>query len=153
MAIKIYIEYLCSKEPDMFICAMLAALLKGINILIYLGPDEANMPFVGVLTQYLWNTYGIGPGTDSSRYTINIGMEHVVLSKLYLYDLINYQELFVLYPPGVKLEEYVIPKLMYELNPYVETPSKEAYEEYFNNFKERIKQNNNRILINPITRG
>ena len=153
VAAQIYIEYLCQKEPDMFIAAIMAALLRGVNILVYLGPDEANMSFIGTLTQFLWNMYGIGAGTDYNKFTINIALEPAIYCKLYFYDLINYEEFFILYPAGIKIEEYVIPKLVYEINPYVEFPSKQAYEDYFNGYKERVKQNNNKILINPITRG
>lgn len=148
-----YINYLCRKEPDMFICAILAALLKGINILIYIGKDEAEMPFVSSLIRLLYDQYGITIGTEHHQFMYNKAYDAVIDSKLYLYELITYQDFFILYPETVMIPDYLIPKLIVDMNPYVEVQTTDNYKMYFEGYKNRIKSNNNQLLINPISRG
>ena len=154
IAKTIYTEYLVEKEPDMFICAIITALLDPLtNILIYVGEDEINMSFVSVLLGYLMNEYGITVTSDMNNFLYNMAYDAVILSKLYLYELIDYQFLLTMYPGPVNLPEYIIPKLIYDINPYISIQTPEAYYCYFNGLKNRIKDNNNQLLINPIIRG
>ena len=150
----IYSEYLASKEPDMFICAIITALLDpATNILLYVGQDELNMSFINILIGYLMNEYGIIIGSSIDQFSYNIAYDAVILSKLYLYELINYEFLFTMYPAQVNIPEYIVPKLVHDMNPYLQVQTPEAYYCYFNDFKNRIKLNDNKFLINPIVKG
>lgn len=148
-----YINYLSSREPDMFICTVIAALKNGMNILILLGKDEAEVGFSNWLGSYLANVFGIVMATDKNGFMYNNVFDPMILAKLYMYDLITSEELFIRYPQGFDLPRGIIAKLVMELNPYVQYPSEEAYYAYFNGYKERIKQHNNQPLISPLMRG
>lgn len=151
----IYYEQLASKEADMFICAITRALFdsKGMHIVIYAGEDEMRMSFVGVLMSYFFNEYGITIGSDMDNFSYNVAYDAVLLCKWYLYELIDYNYLFMLYPAPVNIPEYIIPKLIFDMNPYVANTTMEEYYRYFNEYKNRVKQNNNQVLICPISRG
>ena len=148
-----YIGYLNSREPNMFICAIIAALLKGINIVILVGANESEMKFIDWFFQYMSNSYGIHIQTNEFQFWYNKMFNGVILADLYGYDLIGYMEFFIRYPATLDLPKKVIPKLVMEMNPYVSDTSEIGYLRYFETFKNHIKENNNQPLINPLIRG
>lgn len=153
LAIQIYIEYLSSSDVDMFICMILKALMNGSNIILYPGHDEADMPFIPVFLQYLTNYFGIIVGSPYEPTQYDYRAFPVILNKLYLHNLIDYQTLFILYPVDAPIMENIIPKLIQDINPYVSNPSMQEYIEYFERYKYRVKQNGNKVLKTVITRG
>lgn len=152
MAYNQYIAYLSSKEPNTYISTIIRALMAGKEVVILLGKDESQMNFVKWFYQYMIESFGIQMQTRDVPFVYNSNFDGVILGYLYAYDLITYGEFFVLYPKGLELPRYVIPKLVAEMNPYIPNPSEEAYMNYFQAFKERIKENNNQMLINPFSR-
>lgn len=148
-----YMVYLMSKEVDMYICTVIAAIMRGMNIVIYLGHDETEMKFSRWLEEYIAITYGIIMDSDHSYYAYDQRYDGVILGKLYVYDLISHDELFMRYPYNLELPKYTIPKLVMEIAPYVQYPSEQSYVEYFERHKKLIKENNNQPLITPLMRG
>lgn len=149
-----YIGYLNSKEPSMFLAAVIAAALKGTNIVMVLGKNESEMKFGMWFVEYMEATYGIRMQINNSvQFMYNNAYDGVILTALYGYDLIGYVDFLTMYPYGLNLPKSLIPKLVMELNPYVENPTEESYTRYFENLKNHIKENNNQMLISPLLRG
>lgn len=146
-----YFIHLGSKEADAFICLILAASARGINILLYVPRDEAeNLGFVDAFTQYMISAYGVYIGNDNGApFNFDICHTANVLCRLYLHDFISYQELLVAYPPNTVMADYLIPKLALELHFYG-TPMEVATQ--INAYLQRIKQNNNTFLQRAVIR-
>ena len=148
---QIYTMHLAKKENDMFICAIIRALMEGINIALYVPKDEAELMFSKVLVQYLSDVYGISILPSGSVY--NIAFDAGLLTKLYVYELITKDEFFILYPANINLinDPFLIQKLMMEMNPYIEDKTGLGYYNYFNNYMMQIKNNGNRIPVSVIS--
>ena len=146
-----YFMHLGSKEADAFICVMLAASARGINILLYVPKDEAeNLGFVGAFSQYMFNAYGVCIGNDNGApFNFNPNFTVNLLCRLYMHDLISYQELLVEYPPNTLIADYIIPKLAFELK-FIGQPHEVVQQ--LNAYLQRIKQNNNTFLQRAVIR-
>lgn len=151
---QLYIGYLMTKEPDVFISAVFTALVKGIPVGVYVPEDELELGFVRCLMEYIFNVFGIMIAGGSVRFSYNNTFDHINVCKMYLYDLISCSEFFKLYPDEIPIDMTVINKLVYELNPYIEEGNTlQNYLDYFNQMKFAIKMNANRMLIDPFERG
>ena len=148
---QIYSFHLAKKENDMFICAIIRALLEGINIVIYIPKDEAELMFSNVLVQYINDVYGITILPDTCMY--NETYDAILVTKLYVYDLLTTEEFFTLYPIGPDLiyDEFLLQKLMMVMNPYVLDRTSAGYYTYFNDYMKHTKQNGNKMPIIPIS--
>lgn len=150
LAKQIYFDYLSTREPDMYICALLAASLKGINIVIYIDKDMYEIGFAGMFHEFLLMTYGVN---INSCETQNFGFIPtaigVILSKLYLYDFMDFDSFFMMYPQGMPLEKFILPRLLADFNPFTVPATELDYYNFFMNYKENIKLYGNKPLIIP----
>lgn len=156
LAKSFYASYLSTREPDMYICSLIAASIKGLNVLIYIDKDMYEMGFVQIFYMYLIGAYGVYINVSpDTNFSFDPNFTTVVLSTLYMYDLMDMGAFFAMYPQGVPLERYVVPKLVSEFNPFSMPRSQEDYYNYFMAYKENMKLNGfNQPLINPfITNG
>jgi hypothetical protein len=110
---KQYIFHLSQKESDTFLCLIVAALLKGINIVFYIPKDEMQLQFPKVLSEYLFNCFGIIVGTSANVFMYDNSFDPVILMKLYLQNIITVEEFIMLYQGPY--QEIVLSKVLYEL--------------------------------------
>ena len=150
---KEYFEYLGSKEADTFMCLLLAASARGFNLVIYVPRDEANnLKFVDALGQYMNMAYGVTIGNDEGLpFNFNTNFMPQVLCRLYMHDLISYQELLVAYPPNTMLSEYIIPKLALEMRFFGISPDDVSAQ--IHAYLQRIKQHDNTYLPRAVIRS
>jgi hypothetical protein len=149
----IYTQHLFQKAPSYMMAAIIKALMCGSNILLYLTVDEAEMLYSKFLLNHLRVNYGIIVGTTDNPFFYDVNYNWAICSLLYSFDdLMSTEEFFMLYPPTIQIPQNIILKLIDEVNPYIEERSLENYNNYFFEYKERIKRNNNRFVINPISR-
>jgi hypothetical protein len=151
---NLYYQHLASKEADCFICVVLAALARGFNILFYVPKDESELAFTPALMQYMFNIYGVLVGSENNEFQYNNAFNHIVCTRLYFHDLISYQEYFVAHPVNFDIDRLVIPKLIYDMgNTISNFGDEESYFQYFNFYKNSIKENDNQFLVPLITKG
>lgn len=148
---NIYFSYLSQKEQDMYICALIAASMKGINILIYTDIDMYEMKFAQLFYEYMVMTFGVAMiSEEQPMFMYDPAFTSVNLGKLYFYDFITSEVFFILYPAVEPLPMSIIPKLVIEINPYVVNNTEVDYYNYFYNYKENMKINNNNVLTIPV---
>lgn len=151
---NLYGQHLATKEADSYICLIIAALVRGINILIYIPKDEFGLTFTSAFMQYLQMVYGITVGTENIPCNYNPEFNAVLCNRLYIHEFIIYEEFMVAYPANVSISVEVIPQLMFDMEGYYPPLHNEQEAViFFNNYKNRIKQNNNKFLIRPIIKG
>lgn len=132
---RIYSQDLMSTVQDRFIVLLLAALAKGINILLYIEKDEYySLHFKDVLATHIYNAYGVMIGNERTKFGVDESYSPIILSKFYLYDYISSQDFLRTYPVGLDIPLDTLSKLTMEYRPYVVSPSSEAYNAYFKNF-------------------
>ena len=134
--VNIYCSYLASNVPDRFITLMLAVMLKGFNIILYIDPDEyRNLHFKDVLARFVFMTYGIQIGNEYANpiipFMYNQAYDPVILSKLYDYDYIDGPQFIKEFPVGVPIQANALYKLVINYRPYVEDTSMDSYNKYF----------------------
>lgn len=146
----IYFAHLNDYAANGFISAILRALYEGINICLYIPSESNGLRFNIALVEYFANTYGICLGADSPVmyvYHQDPVMYLNILNTLYIHNHLSIDGLFAEYPPGLPILETMLPKLIQEFNaPDMLTLDK--YANYFFEYKERIKANNN-IFLKP----
>lgn len=147
---RLYFQHLSEPCCVELIAVIIRSLYNGNNIMIYMNPDEYNMYFAQ-LSQYLLNTFGIMIGTESNNFGYNNNYDYALCTLLYQFNLFSPQEVLTLYPQGVQLTEPIIMKLITDINPFIEGADFSSYSLYFNNYKEKIKMNNN-IFLKPSLR-
>ena len=151
-----YFQYLTNKEPSEFIALILRSLMDGNKILLYLTKDESEMKYAELLVQYLFDNFGVMVGSPMMPYSYNIAFNTKICDTLYYFGLMTAEELFTNYSDGAPLNLNLIPLLVQELNPYMgltAQPTIVDYANYFNNYLQTVKRNNNTFLINPICKG
>lgn len=148
---QIYALHLAKKENDMFICAIIRALMEGINIVLYIPKDEAELMFSKVLVQYINDIYGITILPEACMY--NEQYDSILITKLYVYELLTKDQFFILYPAGVDIiyDEFLIQKLMMDMNPHIVDRTSQGYYKYFNDYMKMVKGNNNKLPVSPIS--
>lgn len=147
---QIYYSYLSSPDVQGFIAAILKALEYGINIVLYLSPNESQMLYSKVFMEYM-KSFGIIIGTSQNDFIYDPAADWLVCSMMYIYlNNVTEEEFFLSYPQGAPIPENVCMKLIQRMNPYIEDKSLQGYMKYFFEYKERIKQNNNQYLFQPI---
>ena len=149
-----YFQYLSNKEPSEFIALILRSLKDGNNILLYLTPDESEMRYAELFTRYLFENFGIYVGNSTYPFNYNIAYNTKICDILYYFGLMSAEELFTNYSSDL-LNLSLIPLLIQEMNPYlgIKNPTIVDYTNYFNNYLQAVKRNNNMFLINPIAKG
>lgn len=151
--LQLYTNYLGSPDLDIFITMIMKILMDDQNIILYPGRDEAEMAFIPILSQYFMNYFGVAIGNIYERSMFNFAAVPTILNKMYLYELIDYNEFFILYPVAAPIIPDIVPKLIQEMNPYVSEPSMPVYLKYFTDYLYSVKQNSNNPLRTVIARG
>lgn len=137
----IYSQHLMSNECSSILSVLIKGMINGINLLIYMTPDEYNMYFIG-FKSFVRQNYGITIGSMYEPFGYDNQYDYVIYSLLYLNELITIQEFFTVYPQGINFTDPVVMKLINEMRPPVQDTSFESYRAYFFNYKESVKQTN-----------
>jgi hypothetical protein len=124
---------------------MITCLYKGINILIY--APEAEFDFILPLLNRFANVYGIIIGSDTNPFMLVDGFDHIRLTAMYESDFMDADTYLISYPTNIELPMQIIPKLIYDMNPYLPEYTSESYHRYFNDYKNRLHSYNK-----PVTR-
>lgn len=148
----IYYNHLQSKEVTNFLACIFRSLYNGINILFYAPSDEAAL-FFNELYMNIFTRFGIIVGNENQQFGFDPNFTWIVSSILYLFELFSVEELMLNYPEKIQFADDVVMKLITETSIYTEQTDFESYRNYFYNYKERIKSNNNNYLQSIIQRG
>lgn len=110
----LYTQYLNSPDIRRYFSILFVGLLNGYNFLIYLGNDEAQLPFFGILLNFLNSYYGIIPATIGPNgfipFQFNYNNPHI-LENLYEFDHITPNFMLTYYPINLTIPDYVANKL------------------------------------------
>ena len=149
-SIFLYESYLQEGEPSLYIASIIAACVNNIPIGILFGKDEQNMQFPKVFINFLFKYCGIVLGVkDKVRPYILDSFMPINLAKIYAYNLISYESFILKHPVDAPIHDSIIPKLAYDINPFVMEQNHENYKKYFENVI-RISHIHNRIPIEPL---
>lgn len=108
-----YLNHIYSKEALQFLSAMFRALYNGTNLLIYSKPDELETYFQA-FSNILMYEFGIIIGTPTNPFTYNDSFNAKLLSLMYSFDLMNYDEIMLAYPLGEPFSQSAVYKMMYD---------------------------------------
>ena len=145
----VYENYLLT-SADPYVSVILAAAIQQTPVGIMFGDDELNQAFPTMFLNFLYKYYGIVVGISEkgvSSYIEDNAMPFC-LAKLYNQNIIDYKT-FMERHPNLPIDDRVISKLAYEVNPPVEVKDFYHYKEYFERIKNRICENGNKFLIDP----
>ena len=106
------------------------------------------------ILQFFRATYGIALGTHYPLYPGWMDPDYVMQNEtvLYLNNLLTPQEFLMMYPEDGPIDQGVMMKLVYELNPPVKDNNIHEYENYFRYCMKVLKQNNH-VMIDPLVGG
>jgi len=146
-----YYLHLYTKEPQEFIATILKALTLGKNIVMYCTEDEFKL-CGQFLLQFLQKDFGIVVGTQNNQFYFDPAYTPTVTTLLYINDLVTADELFMLYPDTIPINDIILPKLVQELHPVVDEQTKDSYLKYFGDLNHRVKLNH-KFRKSPISMG
>jgi len=154
---QLYLEYLNTTVIEQ-ITALLAALLSGKNLMLYLPMDESmNFKFIQVFSRFFQSMFGITIGStavDSSMTNDPVTMQNIA-NVLYSFNFIPFELYCSLMPIGGSPSEAVCAKMLQSIN-YNFNNMNECVAyciQYIANEKEqqRLKDEGN-TMINPVFR-
>ena len=149
-SMMLYEAYLLREEADPYISIILAAALNQIPIGIMFGRDEKNMQFPKMLIDFVYRYYGLVLGLQGKvQPHIVEELMPTTLAKLYMMDIIDYRTFMEKHPP-LPINNIVISKMVYEVNPAVSIKDMQHHTEYFEMVKNSIYKNNGRFLVDPL---
>lgn len=152
--INIYVQQLSSYEVEEFITVVMYSICEGNNILLYLTPQEAQLPYSAVLMDFINKYYGVLIGTPNNPYIFNEAFYGIILDKLFIHSLIDEYTYLQSYPLQMPIiNDTCIYKLVNIFKPYIMDQSINGYKAYFNEYKNNLHQSNGVFLQDPFRRG
>lgn len=148
---KLYSDHLMSKDCESYICTIIKAIKRGVNIIILIDQDMLQFTFINTLIYYIYYISGIMIYVGPSLCSFDNTKTGLLLSKLYFHSLIDYNEYMTEYPKDINLPEWNILKLINDINPDVpyEQRNEIGYYNYFNAMKNNYGYNNKNNMIIP----
>ena len=152
-----YENYLLTEEADKFIAIIIAAAFQRVPVGLMFGQDEKNMKIPEVFIHFLYKFYGLFvmnrtefiTGMNPGYSFIDDNFVPVDLAKLYIMNLIDFRMFMEAHTSAPIIQDCVW-KMVYELNPIVESRTFENYYMYFNSYKDAVYNNNHKFLIDPM---
>ena len=138
---RIYTQQLMSYEVEELITVIAFAVSEGSNIILYLSPDEAKLPYMPIILNFINTYYGISIGNSSMPYGFNVNFYGILLDRFFIHGLIDEYTYLQDYPVEMPIQDpRVITKLVNLFNPYVMDRSLQGYIKYFNDYKNNLHQ-------------
>lgn len=105
-----YIQYLESPDVRRWMSMLFKGLLLRKNFIIYIGKDEMELPFFGVLCNYFATRYGIIIGGPTQSYSHNTN-NPAVIETLFEFGWVDHHTFLMYFPLGVRISEPAAYKL------------------------------------------
>lgn len=129
-----YEQWLCTKECMDYIHLITFALMKGIPITLYFGPDSSNMKFPGNLLEFIYKTVGVSfapVNSNSSGYMMKMYIP-INLGNMLLNGIIDIPTFYQMMPEHADIIPDAISYLASTLRPIMKPGSTiQDYNEYF----------------------
>jgi hypothetical protein len=138
-----YPLYLRTQIPDEMIVALIALLTRK-NVIMYIPVDEFNV-FGRMFLDHIYYVYGLTLNTPTTRFSVDMTKIPLLVSKFYMIDAMDAEDLLATYPANAYLPDFVINKLAEELHPFNRPASFQEYAEYFN----RLNQSKGTTILHP----
>ena len=133
---QMYMAALNSKAAIEMLAIIFVCLYKGMGIVFYVPQEAAGLNYAQYLLNFLEYNYGICAQTKSTQFSFNPVFTSKVVELMYLNNLITAQEFLV---HSDTLDDIVLLKLVEELHPMVEDPTKlENIIGWFSNYKKEL---------------
>ena len=142
---SIYDEFLAtSYEANTLISIILAALYKGVNMILYIPVAEYNLGFIGNTLNYIAYATGCFPGFgETMQFSYDMKYNDSNLIRLFDVGLLSYPELLTGVDQHITLGQ-ICTKVCMDIGFCPETP--DIAIKYVNGYIDSIKANNNVIL-------
>lgn len=145
----IYEYDLQQEQADNYTSIILGAGIRQIPIGIMFGDDECNFRFPLVFVDFMYKMYGMVFGVKNNTPYILEEALPFDLAKLYTRNIIDYKT-FMEKHPQLPINQSVISKMAYEINPVVAKRTPEEYVRYFENIKNITCKNGGRFGPDPM---
>lgn len=107
----IYDMYLFKPEIEEFICAIIRATMNNIPIGVFIDGGDFTSIITQVFSSHLSNNFGVMMETPMNGFMYDNRFDIVNLNRLYMYNLINYEEFLYYYPPNTPVDSNISYKL------------------------------------------
>ena len=136
--LEFYLRRLSEPEQEEYMTALLCYLCNGGNIIVYIPDLKSNLALM--FRQAMNIKYGILAGEfPISQALYEYDFAPVWLWKMYSRGFMNADILLRLFPLGMQIPDFMMERLIIDLNPYGETYDEKIRAIY--SYKERIKEN------------
>lgn len=143
-----YSAYLQSEGVFQHLSVILAAIMQA-PVGIMFGKDELNMNFPRFLMEFLYSRFGLVVGTEKNPSYIEDVFMPYNLALLYVSNLIDYRTFMERHPP-LPINDMVIVKMAYDINPMIKDKTMTGYMSYFEMVKNMIHANGGRFILDPM---
>lgn len=146
-----YTQYLNSPELREYISILLAGMMEGVRFIIYIGKDELELPFFGILLNFFASYYGIVIGdTISIPFSHNYNNPNAI-NTLMEFNRISPDIYLMFYPLGIPIPEYLAYRLAIAYRMISNTPSiVYSYSNYFTEMRNKFEYGKPVTFYNPI---
>lgn len=144
-----YSVYLNSEEAKMYFAAIVTALHRGKNILIFFPPEASGLKYQQALLDIISYNFGIVANTDNTHFAYNENYNQQNLNMMYYYNTISPQEYLLL---SNNMFDSMMNKLLYDMKiPVGANTDKKTVYDYLNQYRIDMKTKD-KILIKPFVR-
>lgn len=146
-----YAQYLNSPELREYLSIILAGILQGHRFIIYIGKDELELPFFGILLNFFVSCYGIVIGNMTNiPFSHNYNNPNAI-NLLMEYNRITPDVYLMFYPLGIPIPEYIAYRLAIAYQMISNTPNTVyTYSEYFTSVRNKFAYGQPVTFYNPI---
>lgn len=152
---NLYIHMLASPECNMYFISILSAIINNIPLGFIFGTEDIEAEAMVEILQYFRMTYGITLGIQYPTITGWMDPNYAIQNEvaLYLNNLLTPQEFLMMYPEDGPLDQSVMIKLTYELNPPIKDRNNiHEFENYFR-YCMKVLKHSNKVMIDPLVGG
>lgn len=148
---EMYMQYLMTPEPDDYVTLMMAAMIQGIPLGLYFGPELNELKFPTFFLDYLRMRFGVVVGWRNQMPICDEMYLPMILEILLAKGIIDHQRFLCTMPAGLEIPNLALQILIQTLNPARSMlPAENDYNGYFKNLVYEIKQAG-RYLWDPFT--
>lgn len=140
---QIYFEYLDRPEPASFMAILIAAIYRGINLLLYVPNDESEF-LVPLIAKF--SMYGVIIGDNMRPFILDPNAEPIRLGLCTYYGMMQVNEYLQRLPEMYPIDMKLLPILIQFYNPHLADYSELSYLQFFEGLRRKIRTNPNVIV-------
>lgn len=133
-----YIAYLNSPELRRYLSMIFLGMIRGMNFIMYVGRDEAQLPFYYTLLNHFLVYYGIAIGEFNKTFAYDINNPNVILL-LYEQNLVTPNAFLSYYPRNMMIPEPIAYKLACDYGTVTPGVPPSYYAQNYTNMRNQVQ--------------